>query len=202
MACTRLAVQVRIVQAVALVALLHALTPLADPTRIQPGQLDEHYGETVRVAGRVAAVDTAGDVIRVEIASGRGQATVLTRSPPPPLGAYARVRGQPSPGQAGPILWAEGDLEIEEAGPQAPLALATLLDRAPHLEGTPVAVSGSWSPQHDEVVGPTGRLAVQPIGVAPEPGRAVLWGRLTYDEEHARYELEATGWRPWPSSPG
>jgi hypothetical protein len=74
-------VRARIVQAFAIVALLHALTPLVDPTSIALDELSQHYGETVQLDGRVTAIDAHGDVLRFELTEGNRQATVLTRAP-------------------------------------------------------------------------------------------------------------------------
>lgn len=189
--------RIRLLQAIALVALLHTVGPLVDPVQVRPGRLDEHYGETVQVTGRVTQVDPSGEVIRVIVAGEDGTATVLTRARPPPLGHEVTVRGQPAPGQSGPVLWAEGRLVTESGDDAGPLSVDRVLDRAPHMAGGPLAVRGTWPDDGSQLVGADGRLPVELAGIEPEPGRAVLWGRLVYDAEHARYELEATGWRPW-----
>lgn len=190
-------VRVPIVQALALVALLHAVTPLVDPSQVTPSQLAEHYGETVEVSGRVTSVSPSGEVVRVELTGPEGTATVLARTRPPPLGSQATVHGQPSPGQSGPVLWAEGAIEADATPAEGAIDVAEARQRAPRLAGAPLAVVGTYAPEEPSLVGPEGGIAVEPVGIAPEPGRAVLWGRLVYEAGQARYELEATGWQAW-----
>lgn len=189
--------RVRILQAIALVVLLHSIEPLVEPTGVEPGHLDSHYGETVELTGRVQAIVPNGEVTRVVVADGDATATVLTRARPPPLGASVSVRGQPSPGRTGPVLWAEGSIDVRSEGPSRPIGVDQALDEAPQRRGQPLAVAGAWPSEGAGLVGPGGRLAVEPLGIDPEPGRVVAWGRLTYDASQARYVLEATGWRPW-----
>lgn len=190
--------RVRIVQAVALVALLHTATPLVDPAQVGLAELEEHYGETVTLEGRVTAVEPNGEVVRLSLATEDGEATVLTRARPAPVGANVTLRGQPTPGQAGPVVWADGPLEAGgEPGSPEPVPLARALEQAPRLAEAPVAVRGTWNASEEALVGAAGALPVERAGVAPEPGPVLLWGRLVYEPSRASYELEATGWRPW-----
>lgn len=189
--------RIRLLQAVALVALLHTLTPLVDPASIGPDELAEHYGETIRLEGRVTQVDPSGEVVRLLVATADGQATVLTRGEPAPVGANVTLRGTPSPGRTGPVVWAEGSLQHAQPAAGARLGLAELLQRAPRLAPSPVAVTGTYDPERGVLDGSQGSLPVDPGPVSPEPGPVLLWGRLVYEPAQAGYELEATGWRPW-----
>jgi hypothetical protein len=189
-------VRVPIVQAFALVALLHVLTPFVDPTQVALDGLKQRYGETVQLEGRVAEVDPSGEVVRVLVVAEDAQARVLTRGEPPPVGTEVHVRGQPSPGRTGPVVWAEGPIETRGTELGERVSVAEALHRAPRLAGAPVAVTGTYSADEDALVAHEGRLPVEgPI--EPEPGPILAWGRMSYEPGEAGYQLEATGWRPW-----
>jgi hypothetical protein len=193
-------VRIRLFQAFAIVALLHAVTPLVDPTSIALDELSQHYGETVQLDGRVTAIDAHGDVLRFELTEGNRQATVLTRGSAPSLGEQVTVRGQPSPGEHGPIVWAEGAIETETSPEHRPLG--QVLENAPRLRGQPIAVTGTWADDGAALLDEEGRLPVDASGIAPPPEPVVVWGRLVYEPDRAGYELEAQGWRGWtPPSP-
>lgn len=193
--------RVRIVQALALVALLYTIGPHVEPARVELGQIEEHYGQTVQLEGRVASVDTSGNIVRLRLLHEGEVVTVLTRERPPPLGANVTVRGQPSPDEGGPVVWAEGTIQTQAEQTISPVALAHVLEQAPRLVGQPIAVVGSWDPQPASLTGPAGRLQVDPAGIQPDEGAIVLWGRLTYAPDRAAYQLDATGWRAWSMSP-
>lgn len=190
--------RIRLLQALALVALLHTVTPLLDPAQVGLAELEEHYGETVTLEGRVTAVEPNGEVVRLSLATDDGEATVLTRASPVPVGANVTLRGQPTPGRAGPVVWADGRLAMDRAagGPE-PVPLARALAQAPRLAEAPIAVRGTWNANEEALIGAAGALPVERAGIAPAEGPVLLWGRLVYEPSHASYELEATGWRPW-----
>lgn len=191
-------VRVRLLQAFAIVAALHAVTPMVDPAVVGLGELERHYGETVQLQGRVAEIDPAGEVLRVALVDGDTEASVLTRGPPPELGARVTVRGQPSPGEHGPVVWSEGPIETLAApAGRDHVPVGQALREAPRLAGAPLAVVGTWPDNGSALLGDEGRLPVDPAGVTPEPGRVLVWGVLAYQQGQARYALEATGWRPW-----
>lgn len=196
-------VRVRILQAFALVGLLHTLTPIVDPAQVHLSEIDQHYGETIQIQGRVTDVEATGEVVRLTLAGEGSSVAVLTRGPRAPLGATVTVRGQPSPGDAGAVIWAEGRIETKRpAAVGDHVTVGRALSQAPRFADRPIAVAGTWIEDEAALVGPGGRLPVQAAGIDPEPGRALLWGRLVYEPERAGYELEATGWRPWtPSAP-
>lgn len=190
--------QIRLLQAFAIVATLHAVTPLVDPAQVGLDELDRHYGETVQLQGRVAEIDPAGEVVRVALVDGDAEANVLTRGRPPDLGARVAVRGQPSPGEQGPVVWSQGRIETLAApGGRDHVPVDQALHQAPRLAGAPLAVVGTWPEDGSALLGEDGRLPVDAAGLAPDPGRVLVWGVLAYQEGQARYELEATGWRPW-----
>jgi hypothetical protein len=196
-------VRARIVQALAIVALLHVLTPFVDPALVGLDELEEHYGETVQLQGRVARVDPSGEVLRLEVATDEETATVLTRGSPAPLGAHVTVRGQPTPGRSGPVVWADGPVETSQApAHRGRVPLARALHEAPRLAPGSIAVTGSYEDQPPALHGPAGQMPVDPGPTDPEPGPVLVWGRLVYEPAEAGYQLEATGWRPWtPPSP-
>lgn len=143
-------------------------------------------------------IEPAGEVARLAIVDGPTEATVLARSAPPDLGARVAVRGQPSPGEAGPVVWAEGPIETREpAAGEGHVPVDQVLHEAPRLRDTALAVVGTWPEDGQALLGDEGRLPVDPAGVRPEPGPVLVWGRLAYEPGKAAYELEAQGWRPW-----
>jgi hypothetical protein len=195
-------VRLRILQALALAGALYAVGPIAAPAQIGLDELDLHYGETVRLAGRVTEITNAGEFTRVTLADGQDEAHVLLRGGVPPLGAKVQLTGQPTPDETGPIVWADGAIERVDApaSPSQPKPLAPVLDEAPTLAPAPISVQGRFDPNASTLTGPAGQLPVEPRGIQPPAEHLVLWGRLVYEADDAAYQLEATGWRTWPAA--
>lgn len=192
--------RVHVVAALALLATLHLAAPHLAPRTVPSDRLADHLGERVAVEGWVRGVDPGESVTRIDLEDPGGRARVLLRAAPPPMGARVRVIGDLAPDPGGPVLWADGAVEILEQPDPAARSLAEVLEAAPQLEGTSIAVVGGFDPNASRLEGAGGSLPVRIVGAAPPEDRVVLWGTLVYASVDASYRLEATGWSPWAPS--
>lgn len=194
--------RLEVLQALALVAALHATHPLVTPEVLAPAELTQHVDQRVALEGRVADVDPGETVTRVTLAHGEARATVLTREPAPPLGASVRVTGDASPDRGGVVLWAETWSTLE-APDRSPVGVQRAVDQAPRRAGTTVTVVGTWHEDEQVLAEEDARLAVQPRTAPPPDGEPIAaWGLLAYAPETAEYRLQAAGWAPWNRSRG
>lgn len=186
----------QLLQATTLVAALYAAGPLVSPATIPTEQLPYHVGQSVEVRGHVVDVEPTPGAWRVTVHDPEGALLVLDRDPPPPLGAKIRVVGDATMDRDGPVLWAT-TWTVQERPNRDPIGVDALLEQAPRLEGSPVAVVGTWSDE-DRALEDDGALPVQMRAARPGDGaRIVAWGLLAYVPEDAAYRLQAVGWEEW-----
>lgn len=194
--------RLEVLQALALVAALHASQPLVAPETLTPDQLTQHVDQRVALEGRIADVDPGDTVTSVTLAHEGARATVLTRDPPPPLGASVRVTGDASPDRGGVVLWAE-TWSTRQAPDRAPLGVERAAEEAPRRAGTTVTVVGTWLEDASVLTEDGARLPVEPRTAPPPDGEEIAaWGLLAYAPEAAEYRLQAAGWSPWNRSQG
>lgn len=191
-----------LLQAASLVASLQLAGPLVAPAELAPGTIDRHLGQTVAVEGRVVDVRVDDGIHEVVLGAPGGRTRVLSRAPPPPVGALVRVVGDAAPGQSGPVLWTDGPWEVHRGPDRAPLSLQALLARAPERAGTSVAVRGTFDANGSDLVDGDRRLPVRVLGPQPPEAPILAWGMLHYVPDRAGYRLDATGWEPWSPSSG
>lgn len=189
--------RLELLQAVGLVASLHLAGPLVAPTQLAPSQLAEHLGQRVALEGRVADVQIGEEVHEVTLARDGETVRVLSRAPPPPLGARVEVVGDAASGKHGPVLWTDGPWTILSSPDREPRSVDRVAREAPELAGSTVAVVGRWDPDREVLVGDEARLEVRLLAGEPTDEEIVAWGVLDYRAERATYRLDATGWEPW-----
>lgn len=191
-----------VLQAIALVAGLHAAGPLVSPPTVPAGELPGHLGERIQLEARVIDVEPGETITRVTLEDATGHVTALARGPLPPLGATVRVLGDAAAGREGPVLWIDGSFDVLDRRDRAPIPLAQLLSEAPDRAGETLAVVGTWDADGRHLEGDAGTLPVRvQTAQPPDEGRILAWGELRYDAATAGYRFDAVGWERWQRTP-
>ncbi|MDX1612156.1 MAG: hypothetical protein R3185_07285 [Candidatus Thermoplasmatota archaeon] len=177
---------------------LHVAGEHLAPPRVPIGALPAHLDHPVTLEGHVTSVAPGEHVTRLTLRDATGSATLLTRAPPPPIGARILATGAPAPDEGGLVVWLEGRARILEAPSPEPMALRWLLQEAPNLAGSPVATYGTVHENGAALSAPGATLTTRWVTTPPARGETVIaWGQLSYKASQGAYRLEVTGWTPW-----